>query len=161
MILTLSNDKRIEYYLSHFINSPEICEYIVLLKNTMEEKDAYDYHYERWETHAGSYYKCFEYNQWKERRPYSYVVDSKHYIAKKDRCLDYYLETGISFQVRDLLLDILSCDFSSDPILGSISNVHFTMDETSVLSKGMKEWRKEDDEIYSVLAQKIMENFID
>jgi hypothetical protein len=163
MIITLTNDKRIEYYLSHFINSPEICEYIVLLKNTIEEKDAYDYHYERWETHASSYYKCFEYNQWKERRPYSYVVDSKRYIAKKDRCLDYYLETGISFQVRDLLLTILSNsnEYFSDYLFGNIEKVRFTVDETSILNKDIKEWRKEDDDIYSVLAQKIMEQFID
>ena len=159
MIITLKNNKRIEYYLSHFIDEPEICKYIVDLKNNMEEKNTYEYHYERWETLAGSYYKCFEYNKWRERIPYSYVMDSQRYIAKKDRCLDYYLETGISFQVRDLLLSILSCNFSSDPILGTISKVNFTIDETSILNKYMKEWRKEDDYIYSILAQKIMDLF--
>jgi len=159
MIITLSNNKRIEYYLSHFINEPDICKYIVDMKNNMEEKDAFEYHYERWETIAGTYYKCFEYNQYRERISYSYVLNSLHYFAKKDRRLEYYLETGVSFQVRDLLLDILSCNFSSDPILGTISKVNFKIDETSILSKDMKEWRKEDDEIYSILAQKIMDTF--
>ena len=159
MIITLSNNKRIEYYLSHFIDEPEICKYIVDLKNNMEEKDAFDYHYERWETIAGTYYKSFEYNQLKARTPYSYVLDTQRYFTKKDRCLEYYLETGVSFQVRDLLLDIISCDFSSDPILGTISKVNFTIDDTSILSKYVKEWRKEDDQIYSILAQKIMDTF--
>ena len=166
MIITLSKNKRIEYYLSHFIDEPEICKYIVDLKKNMEEKEAYDYHYERWETHAGKYYNCIEYNQWKEMIPYSYVhMDSvsKKYIVKKDRKLDYYLETGISFQVRDLLLSILSKSNESFSylIFPSIEKVRFTVDETSILNKDIKEWRKEDDEIYSILAQKIMEQFID
>ena len=168
MIITLSTNKRIEYYLSHFIDEPEICTYIVDLKNEMEEKEAFDYHFERWETHAGNYYKCIEYNQWKEMTPYSYVIDSKRYIAKKDRKLDYYLETGISFQVRDLLLSILSkseerlslLECFTFPILANIKKVQFTVDETSLLNKDIKEWRKEDDHIYSILAQKIMEQFI-
>ena len=163
MIITLSKNKRIEYYLSHFIDEPEICKYIVDLKNKMEEKDAFEYHYERWETIAGTYYKSFEYNQWRERTPYSYVVDSKRYIAKKDRKLDYYLETGISFQVRDLLLSVISKsdEYFSYPKFASIEKGRFTVDETSILNKDIKEWRKEDDEIYSILAQKIMEQFID
>lgn len=161
MIITLSNNDRIIYYLYHLIDEPNICKNIVDLKTEMEEKEAFDYHFERWETIAGTYYKSFEYNQWRERTPYSYVVDSKRYIAKKDRRLDYYLETGISFQVRDLLLDILSNskEFLSDPILGYIEKVRFTIDETSILNKDVKEWRKEDDEIYSILAQKIMDTF--
>jgi len=161
MIITLSNNDRIIYYLSYFIDEPNICKNIVDLKTEMEEKEAFDYHFERWETIAGTYYKSFEYNQWRERTPYSYVVDSNRYIAKKDRRLDYYLETGISFQVRDLLLDILSNskEFLSDPILGYIEKFRFTIDETSILNKDVKEWRKEDDQIYSILAQKIMDTF--
>ena len=161
MIITLSKNDRIIYYLSYFIDEPNICKNIVDLKTEMEEKEAFDYHFERWETIAGTYYKCFEYNQWRERTHYSYVVDSKRYIAKKDRRLDYYLETGISFQVRDLLLDILSNskEFLSEPILGTIEKVRFTIDETSILNKDVKEWRKEDDQIYSILAQKIMDTF--
>jgi hypothetical protein len=159
MIITLTNNKRIGYYLSLFINEPDICKNIVDMKTKMEEKEAYDYHYERWETIAGKYFKCFEYNQWRERPPYSYVVDSQRYFEKKDKRLEYYLETGVSFQVRDLLLNILSCDFLSDPILGDISKVKFTIDETSILNKDFKEWRKEDDQIYSILAQKIMDTF--
>lgn len=164
MIITLSNNKRIEYYLSHFIDEPEICKYIVDLKNTMEENDAYDYHYERWETHAGKYYNCIEYNQWHEMVPYSYVHMSSRmnkYVVIKDRKLDYYLETGISFQVRDLLLSIISKSegcFSYRKFT-NIMKVRFTIDETSILDKDIKEWRKTDDEIYSILAQKIMDTF--
>ena len=166
MIITLSKNKRIEYYLSHFIDEPEICKYIVDLKNIMEEKEAYDYHYERWETHAGNYYKSIEYNQWKEMIPYSYVhMSSKgnKFIVRKDRKLDYYLETGISFQVRDLLLNILSKsdEYFSYRTFTNIMKVRFTIDETSILDKDIKEWRKEEDEIYSILAKKIMEQFID
>ena len=166
MIITLSKNKRIEYYLSHFIDEPEICKYIVDLKNIMEEKEAYDYHYERWETHAGNYYKSIEYNQWKEMIPYSYVhMSSKgnKFIVRKDRKLDYYLETGISFQVRDLLLNILSKsdEYFSYRTFTNIMKVRFTIDETSILDKDIKEWRKEEDENYSILAKKIMEQFID
>jgi hypothetical protein len=165
MIITLSTNKRIIYYLSHFIDEPNICKNIVDLKTEMEEKEAFDYHYERWETHAGNYYKCIEYNQWKEMTPYSYVhMSSKgnKYIVRKDRKLDYYLETGISFQVRDLLLNILSKsdEYFSYRTFTNIMKVRFTIDETSILDKDVKEWRKEEDEIYSILAKKIMEQFI-
>lgn len=165
MIITLSTNKRIIYYLSHFIDEPNICKNIVDLKTEMEEKEAFDYHFERWETIAGTYYKSFEYNQWREMIPYSYVHMSSNgnkYIVRKDRKLDYYLETGISFQVRDLLLNILSKsdEYFSYRTFTNIMKVRFTIDETSILDKDIKEWRKEEDEIYSILAKKIMEQFI-
>lgn len=157
MIITLDSNKRIEYYLSHFIEELEICKYIINLKNDMEEKDIFEYHHERWENISGKYFKSFDYNQSREIIYYSYVIDSNRFIAKKDKCLDYYLETGISFQVRDLLLDIItkpSLDMFF-PNLGDKSKNN--VDRKSILSKDIKEWRKEDDEIYSKLAQKIMD----
>tara|TARA_Y100000996_G_scaffold275234_1_gene217030 strand:+ start:2140 stop:2577 length:438 start_codon:yes stop_codon:yes gene_type:complete len=143
MEYSLTMNQEIALIIFDKIPIPDLCIFIIDQKCKKEEKDTYNYHYERWETIASKYFKSFEYDRDKRRIPYSYVLDSKIYNAYRDKCLDYYYETGVSYQVRDLLMDIINCP----------------NDDHSIINKDNDEWRKSDDEVYSILAKKIMDMF--
>ena len=140
MEIGLIQDEEIALLLSTFIPINDICKYIIDLKNIIERKETLSYHTERWETIASKYFRSIE----KEGKPYSYVLNGKDYISEKDRWLEFYNETGISYQVRALLLEILKCP---DTVTDNILNC------------SLFEWRKEDDDLYSVLSTKIMHQF--
>lgn len=137
--------------LSTKINEPNIINKIINDTKKKEDKETLEWYREKWETIAGSYFKCTD----RARSPftdskniYSYVLNGEEYIYEEDRILDYYKETGVSFQVRGLLLDI-------------IKNELLTWDDTKDkyvdnLSSESKEMRKENDELYSPLSKKIM-----
>ena len=76
--------------------------------------------------------------------PQSYSIDSKYFISNKDKCFEFYNETGISYQVRSLLLEILDCP------MGSIFS-------ENILSCTLFEWRQNDDKLYGILSSKIMD----
>ena len=122
-------NKKIQILLSlqHKLNEKYLCIYILnILQNIIEkeEKETLEYHKEKWNTIAGSYFKCTK------PIPLSYVINYEHYRIFKDDNMDFYNQTGISFQIRDLVLSIIK--ISTD-----------------------KEWRKYDDKIYAKLARKI------
>ena len=147
-IMELTNDQQISLLLSKFIPIEPIRYKIIQMKNKKEKKEALDYHIERWETISSKYLKSLSL----ERDchgvviPQSYSIDSKYFVSNKDKCLEFYNETGISYQVRDLLLDILQCP------MGSL----FT---ENIMDCTLFEWRKEDDKIYSILSEEIMKKF--
>jgi len=147
MEIGLIQDEEIALLLSTFIPINDICKYIIDLKNTIERKETLSYHTGNWETIASKYFRSIE----KEGRPYSYVSDGKDYISEKDRWLEFYNETGISYQVRALLLDILNCQVEVNCWLEVYSE--------NILNCTRYEWRKEDDDLYSVLSTKIMHQF--
>ena len=60
--------------------------------------------------------------------------------------MDFYNETGQSYQVRGLVLSLLS-------IPNDNPDLFFT---NNLLSKEIKEWRDHDDKMYSVLSKTIM-----
>ena len=112
----------------------EISGKILFFKNKIEEKDIQIYYNGLYENIVGSYFKCLE-----DRYPtYSYVLNDSQYIEKKDKNDIFFKKTGISYQVRDLVMNLIS-EYKDDKI---------TEDEK-------KEWRKEDDLKYSKLAEKI------
>jgi len=145
-----NKDIHIYLLLSTKINEPNIINKIISDTKKKENKESLDYHFERWETIAGSYFKCTD----RARSPftdskniYSYVLDGEKHIYEKDRILDFYKETGVSFQIRALLLDV-------------IKNELLTWDDTKDkyvdnLSGESKEMRKEDDTMYYPLSKKI------
>ena len=145
--MELTSDKQISLVLSKFIPIEPIRYKIIQLKNEKETKEAFEYHSERWETISSKYFRSLE----KSSRPYSYVLDSKYYISEKDRCLEFYNETGISYQVRALLLEILQCTFELDPLYRTFSD--------NILNAHWYEWREADDAIYSILSEEIMKKF--
>ena len=146
-----NKDVYIYLLLSTKIYEPNIINKIINKTKEIEDKETLQYHTERWETIAGSYFKCTD----RARSPftdskniYSYVLDGEKHIYEKDRILDFYKETGVSFQIRALLLDV-------------IKNELLTWDDTKDkyvdnLSGESKEMREENDTMYFPLSKKIM-----
>jgi len=145
-IMELTNDQQISLLLSEFIPIDVIRYKIIQMKNKKEKKEALEYHIERWETISSKYFRSLEKDYHGVVIPQSYSIDSKYFVSNKDKCLEFYNETGISYQVRDLLLDILQCP------MGSL----FT---ENIMDCTLFEWRKEDDKIYSILSEEIMNKF--
>jgi hypothetical protein len=129
MIITLSTNKRIIFLLSQLINEPGICEKIVEIKDKEEKKDVLKYHYERWENIAGSHYQLHDTHVGK----FSIIHDENNYIVKKDHKPIFYNITGISYQVVELIHELIR-----------IFN---------------KEWLQYDDMLYSKLADLIMDEY--
>ena len=143
MQIITKRDRNIYYLLLQKVNDPYLAKYIY---NFMNEMETLDYHIERRETISYKYFKSFEMeHSTMTRKPYSYVFNGEKYICEADRDLSFYYETGISYQIRDLLLMIIK-----DP------------DKTNedIVDKGKLDWMKEDDLLYCILAKKIMRKII-
>ena len=88
MEIALTKDQTIFLFLLSKIDEPEICRYIIGLKNKKEKIEAYNYHYENWERIALSYFQCL-----KNRYPtYSYVLNGDQYIARADNNLIFFIK---------------------------------------------------------------------
>ena len=130
----LTKDQMIYLLLLTKIDEPQLCRNIIGLKNKKEKIETYNYHYENWEKVASKYFKCLE-----NRYPtYSYILNGKEIIAEKDNNLVFFKETGISYQIRDLVMGLIN---------------GYENDDLSEEEK--KIWREEDDKLYRGLAQKI------
>ena len=143
MQIITKRDRHIYYLLLQKVNDPYLAKYIYDFMNEME---TLDYHIERWGTISYKYFKSFETeHSTMTRKPYSYVFNGEKYICEADRDLSFYYETGISYQIRDLLLMIIK-----DP------------DKTNedIVDRGKLYWMKEDDLLYSILAKKIIRKII-
>ena len=81
----------------------------------------------------------------KNKKEEQIVLDSKDFIFEKDRIIDYYIETGISFQNRELLLHVISTKTREFEYDENISNIH----------PDVKEARNNDDFLYGILSKKI------
>ena len=143
MQIITKRDRNIYYLLLQKVNDPYLAKYIY---NFMNEMETLDYHIERWGTISYKYFKSFETeHSTMTRKPYSYVFNGEKYICEADRDLSFYYETGISYQIRDLLLMIIK-----DPD---------KMNE-DIVDRGKLYWMKEDDLLYSILAKKIIRKII-
>ena len=130
----LTNDQLIYLVLLTKIDEPQLCRYIIGLKNQKEKIETDNYHYENWENIASKYFKCLE-----NRYPtYSYILNGKEIIAEKDNNLVFFKETGISYQVRELVLSLIN-GYEKDGLSGEEKKI----------------WREEDDKLYGPLARKI------
>jgi hypothetical protein len=129
MLITLSTNKRIIFLLSQLISETGICEKIVQIKEDEENKDALNYHYKRWINIAGSHYHLHDTHTDK----FSIIFNEKDYIVKKDHKPIFYNLTGISYQVVELIHELIR-----------IYN---------------KEWLQYDDMLYSKLANLIMDEY--
>ena len=143
--MNLTNDQQISLLLSQFIPIEPIRYKIIQMKNKKEKQETLEYHTERWATISSKYFRSLE------KKTYSYVLNSKYYISEKDRCLEFYNETGISYQVRSLLLEILNCELEVAYWMKPYSE--------NILNCTRYEWREEDDAVYSILSEEIMKKF--
>ena len=122
--------------LNQKIKINEISWKILSLKNKIEEREVSEYYDELFENIAGKYFKCLE----NKYPTYSYILDGCKIVAKRDNNIKFYLETGVSYQVRDLVLDLI---------------VNYEDDLFKDKSKDeKKQFRKEDDILYGKLAEK-------
>ena len=137
MEYSLKRDECIRLYLKVFISIPEICNKIIKLKNHMEKVDTLDYHIDRWVTIAGEHY----YTKDNHYGKFSYVQDTSNYIIKRDHRLGFYQMTGISYQIVDLIHELIRIN-------------HEKAWDFEIADK--KDWIKYDDELYSNLSNKIM-----
>ena len=123
----LTNNQEILLILNRKINIKEINQYIIFLKNKIEKQETLQYHIYLYENISLKYNKCL-----KTKYPInSWVGDEKYYVTERDRDLEFFNYTGISFQVRDIILDL-------------IKNENYNR-------------RIYDDKLYCILARKINE----
>ena len=116
----------------------------------LSDMESYDYYIERYKTISYLYNKSFIKDYWRERKFISYVLNSEIYISKPDDNMDFYNETGQSYQVRNLVLSLLSIPNDNSDILHN----------DSLLSNDIKEWREIDDSMYGILAKNIMDKIV-
>ena len=137
MEVALKRDGIIKLYLRTLIPINEICDKIIKMKNKEEKKETLEYHVKRWETIAGGHYLTRDNNYGK----FSYIFDNTKYIVKKDHRLGFYQMTGISYQVLELIHELLRINHEK--------SWDFEMDDKS-------DWLKHDDALYSELSKRIM-----
>tara|TARA_B100000902_G_C27212979_1_gene865439 strand:+ start:418 stop:867 length:450 start_codon:yes stop_codon:yes gene_type:complete len=146
--LAMERYRLIRLYLSKIIFNNSINRIIVKYLSDMESRD---YHIERYNTISNLYRKNTE-NYWNKsnRINVSFVLNSEIYTSKPDVHRDFYNETGLSYQVRGLLLSLISIPSDNSDII----------EFTTILSDEIKEWRKYDDNMYGTLAKKIMDKMV-
>ena len=137
MDYSLNTDESIRLYLKVFLPIPEICNKIIKMKNKSEYEDTLEYHNDRWTNIVGEYY----YTRDTHTGKFSYVHDGLNYIVKKDHRLNFYKKTGISYQIVELIHELIR-------ILHE-NSWDFEIDEK-------KDWLRYDDSLYSELSKRIM-----
>jgi len=155
MDYSLKKDKLISLYLSRLIPINEIRYKIINRKNKMETEETLDYHRERWDNIAGSHYMIHDTHQGK----YSIIHDSINYIVKPDHRLEFYQLTGISYQIVELIHNLIKMknDELKAPLFLTIHNYNLSSSFREFLTNhNYKKSLKEDDKLYSQLANLIM-----
>ena len=120
-------DQKICLFLIQILPVPDLCRLIIDYKNYLETQDNYIYHISLWENISSRFFISCE----TKFPTYSYILNGEYYIANKDRNLEYYNYTQISYQVRNMILQLIKAPG--------------------------KEWRQSDDKMYGILSKKIME----
>ena len=123
----LLKDQKICLFLIQILPVPDLCRLIIDYKNYLETQDNYIYHISLWENISSRFFISCE----TKFPTYSYILNGEYYIANKDRNLEYYNYTQISYQVRNMILQLIKAPD--------------------------KEWRQGDDKMYGILSKKIME----
>lgn len=113
----------------------ELSKYIIYLKIKYEKNDILEYYNQRWLKIAKEHYYLHQNHMGK----FSYILDSKHFFVKKDFKLDYFKYTGISYQIIELIHQLIK-----------LKN-----DEYLTKDQDYKYWLNYDDKLYTLLATKI------
>ena len=127
MDYALTNDENIFGILRKFINEPMICKFIINYKKMLENNETLKYHFDRWVNIAGSHYILHD----THKGHFSFIFNIKEYIIKVDHLPSFYNLTGTSYQVVELIHDLIKI-------------------------KDNKKLLLEDDKLYCFLANKIM-----
>ena len=139
MIKNLSSKQEILLLLKELLNhNIDICISILKLKSKIENKENLDYHKMRYEKIAKEHYYLHKNHMGR----FSYVHDNELYVLKNDFKLDYYNYTGISYQIIELIHELIK-----------LKN-----DKYITRHEGYKYWLKNDDKLYTLLAKKITDS---
>ena len=138
MEISLKRDEIILLYLKEYIPIREICNKIIKLKNNLEKEDTLEYHTNRWNTIC----KEHIYTRNNQCGKFSYIFDLNQYIVKPDHRINYYQMTGISYQVVELIYELIR-----------IKNEKLWDMEI----EDKDEWLIHDDKLYSKLSKMIMD----
>lgn len=135
-IRNLSIDEEILLLLKELLNhNIEICQKILKQKKEKEMNETNSYYLDRYEKIAKEHYYMHDNHVGK----FSYIHDRHIYVLKKDFKLDYYKYTGISYQIIELIHELIKLK----------NEKYITKDE------GYEYWLNHDDELYSFLAEEI------
>jgi len=133
----LNKDESILLILKELLHhNTDICKLIIYKKNTIEAKETMEYYYDRWENIAGSHYRLHDTHDGK----YSLIWDDSNYKVKKDHNPIFYNLTGISYQIIELLHELIKLN---------------RVDSENSRIEDYKEWIEHDDKLFSFLADKI------
>lgn len=138
-IKNLSQNQNLLMIFNRIFTIKEISLKIIYIKSQLEKRDIYNYYNERYNTIAKEYYYLFKNHMGK----FSFIIDSKDYIVKRDFKLDFYNYTGISYQVICLLHELIK-----------LKNDKYITKECG--NEGYDYWLNYDDKLYSLLSDKIM-----
>ena len=122
--------------LSRIIPISEIRKDIIKKKKELEEEDILEYYNERWENIIGYYFVTRDTKVGK----ISYIVDGIKYIIKPDHRLEFFKRTGISYQIIELLHELILLK-SDDSIIDNIDYEY---------------WLHHDDTLYAKMSEMIM-----
>lgn len=134
--LSLNNDENINMILSRFIPIPEIRKDIIEKKKELEKEEILNYHIDRWIDISGSHFIARDTNVGK----FSQILDGTKYIIKPDHRLEFYERTGLSYQIIELLHELILLK-SDDSIIDNIDYEY---------------WLHHDDTLYSKMSEMIM-----
>jgi len=133
----VTKDESILLILKVLVNhNIDICKIIIQQKKSLEAKETMEYYYDRWENIAGSHYRLHDTHEGK----YSLIWDASTYTVKKDHNPIFYNLTGISYQIIELLHELIKLN---------------RIDSENSRIEDYKEWIEHDDKLYSFLADKI------
>jgi len=142
---SLKKDQLISLYLSRLMPINEIRYQIINRKNKMETQETLDYHMDRWTNIAGSHYTIHDTHHNNISFIYNGGMD---YVVKPDHRTDFYDLTGISYQIVELIHRLIKRNFV---LPGEAIRRAFP-----ALNYHYKKSLKEDDKLYSQLANLIM-----
>ena len=133
----LTADESILLCLKELVNhNIDVCKLIMKKKKEIESKETMDYYYHRWENIAGSHYRLHDTHDGQ----YSLIWDASNYTVKKDHKPTFYNLTGISYQLIELLHELIK--------LNRIGSENSRVED-------YKYWIEHDDKLFSFLADKI------
>ena len=138
MEYSLKSDEQVKLNLISLLPISEICDEIIVMKNNMEQEETLEYHKHRWNRIAGEHY----YTRDNHYKKCSYIFNNKEYIIKPDHRMNFYHMTGISYQVMELIYELIRIR----------NDKSWDMEIENKI-----DWVKHDDKLYSALSTKIMD----
>ena len=138
-IRNLSSNQENFLLLKELLNhNKDICKIILKYKKEIEKNENKNYYKIRYEKIAKEHYYLHANHTGK----FSIIHDSKIYIIKNDFKLDYYNYTGISYQIIELIHELIKLK----------NEKYITKDQ------GYKYWLDHDDKLYYMLANKLSDS---